>query len=240
MTVTIPDPSQLALPEFQPLWAWIAGAASAWYLMAAVLMRLTGRGKRIWEEAAERAVDTGWHEFKDEPPETWRWFVLERSPTPYIRTGEKTVRDDKNWNSTFPHGMFTGERWKYTGKPYSPASYVAVDLVMSPVDWLVFRPLILAYRTATLPFRVLLWIAKGSPKEPEPAKDGVLVGIPMQGLPVETVTGSGYNPPSLREHLVLASGSISTGLLSSGTFSSGVIGGGWIPPIIRSGGSTHL
>ncbi len=46
MTVTIPDPSSISLPDFKPLWAWIAGGVGSWYLLAALIFRIFGVHRR--------------------------------------------------------------------------------------------------------------------------------------------------------------------------------------------------
>lgn len=48
-TITIPDPTSIQLPDFQPLWAWIASAIALWYSGVALLMRYTGKGQRVAE-----------------------------------------------------------------------------------------------------------------------------------------------------------------------------------------------
>lgn len=50
---TITIPTNFSMPEFQPLWAWITAAVSLWYATVALLMRLTGRGPRIWHDYAK-------------------------------------------------------------------------------------------------------------------------------------------------------------------------------------------
>lgn len=50
MQVTIPGPENFTMPEFQPLWAWIAVAAGVWYFVVVLCMRFGGRGQRIYNE----------------------------------------------------------------------------------------------------------------------------------------------------------------------------------------------
>ena len=245
MTVTIPDLTQLSPPDFQPLWAWIAGAVTIWYFAVAVLMRAGGRGKRIWGETVKKQTDTDWHDFKNEAPDLWRWFEVQLTGNQYIRNGKTTARIYGTGNSfAFPHGTFTGEKWRYADKPFSPAMQVALDLFVSPLDWLVSRPIELAAKTAMLPFRLLLWIAKGSQQEPKPVTETVygrfgprempmqpaqIQAEPIKANSAESISVGSYasgslSPPFDPKPMVLASGLIMTRAVFSGQIASGSIG----------------
>lgn len=53
-TITIPDPTSLSMPDFQPMWAWILGGISGWYVFAALVLRWLGFHKHCVADFTKR------------------------------------------------------------------------------------------------------------------------------------------------------------------------------------------